>query len=301
MIKQPSLNTTDVSDNNYEWRPADFKSFLTERDHLQSSINEACLFRGHRKTDWLLDATFARSLKLKLSLPDTHRYPEQALSDIEMQHALAKLWLQKVDAVQLNPDLVKMESQGIDSYFEYHRHHQQNPYDYHIRDIDPKGTNFLDFSYDWRVGLYFANDKREDADEGALFIVRQTMLKKALLTNPFFHTIEALRKALNQYPQHPYDGWPLLVYPKGQLRNSLDPKPTRQNAAYIAQMDFRFDLGLSWIDRHFLTGDQIFMKLILPAGTQQEVTDYLTGQGITRDYLFPPTIFDKRDASAMIS
>jgi hypothetical protein len=260
MIQRPALTKTVVSSDNYEWRPIDFKSFLTERDHIQKTINEACLFRGHRKTDRLLDSTFARNLKLKIGLPITHRYPEQALCNIEMQHTFANLWLQKIDRIQLNPEIVKMNSQGIDPYFEYHRHHQQNPDDNRINDIDPKGTNFIDFSYDWKVAIYFANDRREDNDEGALFIVRQTMIKKALLTNPFFYTIEALRKALNQHPQHPYDGWPLLVYPKGQLKNSLDPKPSRQNAVYIAQMDFRFDLGLSWMDRHFLTGDQIFMK-----------------------------------------
>lgn len=98
---------------------------------------------------------------------------------------------------------------------------------------------------------------------------------------------------LNQESQKSYSGWPLFVYPQGQLKNALDPKPARQNAAYLAQMDFRFDLGLSWVDRHFLTGDQIFMKLILPVGTQQEVSDYLTTEGITHNYLFPPTIFDK--------
>ncbi len=292
MIQKPTLKSTVVSNDNYEWRPADFKSFLVERNHIQGIINEAC-FRGHRKTDRLLDSTFARNLKLRMGIPVTHRYPEQALCDIEMQHAFAKLWLQKIDSIQLNPEIVKMESQGVDPYFEYHRHHQQNPNDKRINDVGLKGTNFIDFSYDWKVALFFANDKRENADEGALFIVRQTMLKKALLTKPFFHTIEALRKVLNQESQKSYGGWPLFVYPQGQLKNSLDPKPARQNAAYLAQMDFRFDLGLSWVDRHFLTGDQIFMKLILPIGTQQEVSDFLTAEGITHSYLFPPTIFDK--------
>lgn len=290
-----------VSNDNYEWRPVDFNSFLAERDHIQKSINEACLFRGHRKADRLLDSTFARNLKLKMGLPVTHQYPEQALCDIEMQHALAKVWLQKIDKIQLNPEIVKMTPQGIDPYFEYHRHHQQNPDDPRINDVDPKGTNFIDFSYDWKVALYFANNKREDDDEGVLFIVRQTMLKKALLTKPFSHIIEALKNALNQYPQRPYDGWPLMVYPQGQLKNSLDLKPTIQNAAYIAQMDFRFDLGLSWTDRHLLTGDQIFMKLILPAGTQQIVNDYLTVHGITHAHLFPPTIFDKCPTPSLYS
>jgi hypothetical protein len=61
MIQKPILTNTVVSNDNYEWRPVDFKSFLTEK-HIQNIINEACLFRGHRKTDRLLDSTFARNL-----------------------------------------------------------------------------------------------------------------------------------------------------------------------------------------------------------------------------------------------
>lgn len=100
MIQKPILTSTVVSNDNYEWRPVDFNSFLTERNHIQGIINEACLFRGHSKIDRLLDSTFARNLKLKIGLPVTHRYPEQALCDIEMQHALARLWLQKIDSIQ---------------------------------------------------------------------------------------------------------------------------------------------------------------------------------------------------------
>lgn len=88
MIQKPILTNTVVSNDNYEWRPVDFKSFLTEQKHIQNIINEACLFRGHRKTDRLLDSTFARNLKLKIGLPVTHRYPEQVLCDTGIQHAL---------------------------------------------------------------------------------------------------------------------------------------------------------------------------------------------------------------------
>jgi hypothetical protein len=297
MISISLLNTTVLERDNTEWMTTNFKNFLVELNHIKDSLGEACLYRGHRRIDWLLDSTFSRSLKQMLKLSVTRQYPEQALDDIELQHYLAGLWLQKVDAVQLNPDLLKMEPQGIDPYFEYHRHHQQNPDDEYINDVDPKGTNFVDFSYDWRVGLYFANCKRDEKDEGVLFIVRQTVLGPVLLTKPFSHTIEALRKALALSPEKIYNGLPLMVYPEGQMNNSLDPKPKRQDAVYIAQMDFRFDLGLSWELRQLTTGKQVFLKLILPAGTQDEVTAFLEEQGITPDYLFPPTIFDKRSVN----
>ncbi len=294
MISTPLLSKTEVALNNYEWRPGSFKDFLAELNHIKDSLEEACLFRGHRQIDWLMDSTFSRSLKQMLKLPITQQYPEQAWDDVELQHYLAKLWLQKVDAVQLNPDLLKTEPQGIDPYFEYHRHHQQNPDAEYINDVDPKGTNFVDFSYDWRVGLYFANCKRDEKEEGALFIVRQTVLGPVLLTKPFSHTIEALRDVLVLNPKTAYSGLPLMVHPKAHMNNSLDPKPKRQDAVYIAQMDFRFDLGLSWELRQLTTGKQVFIKLILPAGSQEEVAAFLEGQGITCEYLFPPTIFDKR-------
>lgn len=47
-----------------------------------------------------------------LKLPITLQYPEHAWDDVELQHYLARLWLQKVDALQLNSDLLKMEPQG---------------------------------------------------------------------------------------------------------------------------------------------------------------------------------------------
>lgn len=106
-----------------------------------------------------------------------------------------------------------MESMGIDPYFEYHRHHQQNPDDEYINDADPKGTNFVDFSYDWRVGLYFANCQRGENEEGALFIVRQTVLGPVHLTKPFSNTIEDLRETLTKNPNGAYGGLPLMVHP----------------------------------------------------------------------------------------
>ena len=113
------------------------------------------------------------------------------------------------------------------------------------------------------------------------------------MTKPFSDTIEALRDALVLNPKTAYSGLPLMVQPKAHMNNSLDPKPKRQDGVYIAQMDFRFDLGLSWELRQLTVGKQVFIKLILPVGSQEEVAAFLEGQGITREYLFPPTIFDK--------
>ena len=124
---KPILKNTIVDEENHEWRPGNFPDFLAELEHLKKTINEALIFRGHRQSDWLLDSTFARSLKKQLGFPLTSRYPYEFLEKIPFQHALSREWLKKVDSVQFSPQLLAFHPQGIDLYFEYHRHLQQNP------------------------------------------------------------------------------------------------------------------------------------------------------------------------------
>lgn len=293
MISKPCLSPTIINSNNYEWRPKTFDEFLKELEHVQKNINEACMFRGQRRLDWLLDSTIARSFKQMRGMPIIKRYSEIDLEDTQLQHQLAKLWLKKVKSVQLSPELLALEAQGADVYFEYHRHHQQNPDDKFINDVDPKGTNFIDFSYDWKVALFFANNRRKESDEGVVYIVRQAVLGPVYQTKPYSHTIENMQNALLDKDKA-YGHLPLMIYPQGQVNNSLDPKPKRQSAVYIAQMDFRFDLELSWKLRHLMTDNQVYIKMVLPAGTQKEVATFLDTEGITQEYLFPPTVFDKQ-------
>ncbi len=66
------------------------------------------------------------------------------------------------------PYLQSFVLQGIDPFYEYHRHFQHNPDDPRINDIQPFGSTFIDFSQDWRVALFFANAKRGQDDEGGM-------------------------------------------------------------------------------------------------------------------------------------
>jgi hypothetical protein len=107
-------------------------------------IDEACLFRGQRQSDWLVDSTFARSLKSLNGVKTTERYLEDVLASVAVQHEFARIWLQKFYRVQLSPQLQQFRSQEVDRYFEAYRHQQQNPNAPHLTDISPFGTNFID-------------------------------------------------------------------------------------------------------------------------------------------------------------
>lgn len=81
-------------------------------------------------------------------------------------------------------------------------------------------------------------------------------------------------------------GPPLLFDPPKQIGN---PQPNRQDAVYWAQMDLAYDLEDIWKQQELpeIRNERIFIKLILPDGTQNDCGDYLDGKGITHEYLFP--------------
>ena len=213
---------------------------------------------------------------------------------MQIQHQLFQQYSQKMARVYINPELQKLEKQGIDSYFELHVGRQQNPKDPRFPDIEPFGTCFIDFTKNFKIGLFFANYHRQKADDGALFIVRQTAIGNAPKNILFKEILLRLKKMIQDEPNKAYGSLPLLIFPEKQLYNLLDPKRSLQEAVYFAQLDFIVDLELSWADLAQNTEKQVFVKFILPKQSSEEVNEFLKLQGITEEYLFPKTIFDKK-------
>ena len=296
LLFRPILSSTQISWDNHEFRSTNFANFCIELENLLSSMVEACLFRGQRTADWLIDSTLARSIKKQRGLKVIQRYSNQDLADGRLQHDFARLWLNKFHTIVLSPELKQLEEQGLDPYFEYHRHAQQNPNDSLIRDFEPLGTNFIDFTYNWKIGLFFANRKRKKDEESALFIVRQKELGTVLYqsSKAVYEITRELEKWLEEKPSTMYGHLPLMIYPEKQLRNSNDAKPERQSAVYLVQTDFRCDLEYSWRNLTEESGNQVYAKFILPAGTQKDVEDYLKAEGLTEEFLFPTTVFDTK-------
>lgn len=299
----PSSENTLISNDGFEWQPKTFSECLNELKHLKNIIPDCCYFRGQRLNNRLLDSTFARKMKDKRGLQDAERYSPEQQSDIGLQHELANDLLKSLTSVpilriflsEFSPPL-KVKGHSIDLLFQYHIHVQQNPKDSNLIEFTSLGTNFLDFSLNWKIGLFFANRNRLPSDEGALFVVHQRNLGPVFCRGetPFQDIIIDLKRKLNQDSQQEYVGLPLLPWPNAYLNNTLDPKPKRQEAIYIAQMDFRKDLELSWKELYQKTKKQTYIKIVIPANTSHEVQEYLTAQGLNEDFLFPNTKFDAK-------
>ncbi len=298
----PSLKSTLVNGDGFEWRPATFSDCLLELEHIRTLIPECCYFRGQRLSDRLLDSTFARKMKERRGVKDIQRYSFEQQSNTAFQHDLGNDLLKTLYSVpvlrpflsELTPPL-RVGGHPVDMLFQYHIHVQQNPKDPNLIKFTSLGTNFLDFSLNLKIGLFFANRNRLVPDEGALFVVHQKNLGPVLHSGetPFQDIILRLRRTMTQNPLHEYSGLPRLPWPNVHVNNILDPKPKRQEAIYIAQMDFRKDLELSWKELYAQTKKQTYIKIIIPSNTSHEVQAYLTLQGLTEEFLFPKTKFDE--------
>ena len=61
-----------------------------------------------------------------------------------------------------------------------------------------------------------------------------------------------------------------------------------QQAIYFAQIDLRVDMETIWREQEKgLENETILVKLVLPSGTESQVNEYLSGKGITAEFLYP--------------
>jgi hypothetical protein len=241
-------------------------------------------------------------MKERRGVKDINRYPIEHQSSIALQHELGNDLLNTLYSVPILSSFLSEDAppfivggHPIDMLFEYHIHVQQNPKNPNLIEFTTLGTNFLDFSLNWKIGLFFANRNRLQADEGAIFVVHQKNLGPVFHSGgtPFQEVILRLRNTMAQNPLQEYPGLPRLPWPNAQFNNALDPKPKRQEAIYVAQMDFRKDLELSWKELYAHTKKQTYLKIVIPKHTVDEVKDFLISQNLTEDFLFPKTEFDE--------
>lgn len=293
----PVCSNTIVGSEPHEWTPSNFDDFLKELQHIIGSCpGNNPLFRGHADRKWLLESTFVRTCKkILLDLEPHIRPSDEVRKSVEYHQALFGLLLLKYDVlVKPSQELEILEKeQGIDALFELIKRFQQYP----DEDRGPlKGTFFLDWTQSKDVGLFFANFNANRGyikirkNEGALFICDQTASRKTFMRRNgepvrVQETLDRMIKAQNEKKAF---GCPLLFYPPKQIHSI---QANRQDAIYWAQMDLRYDLEDIWKleEKDKKEEEYIFIKLILPDGTQKECEDYLNSQSppITHHHLFP--------------
>jgi len=297
----PTCSTTTVGPDQHEWRPASFDDFLNELDFIIDSCpGNNPLFRGHADRKWVLDSTFVRTCKKILLNLEPHMRPvEKVRGSVEYHQALFGLFLLKYDVLiqlddEFNELMVLEQTHDIDALFELMKKYQQYP---EKDKTTIRGTFFMDWSQSKNVGLFFANYDANEQEiklrygDGALFICDKTATGKTLMRrNDRPIKVQEIINLMVERNNNENQGFgcPLLFYPPKQRLNN---RANKQDAIYWAQMDLRYDLEDIWKlqEKDKKEDEYIFIKLILPDGTQKECDDYLNSQSppITHRHLFP--------------
>ncbi len=266
----------------HDWCPQDFQSFLVELRHITeacSGRNSKPFFRGHANDRWSLDCTFVRSfIEGIFSLDDYQKLNRQIRRSINFHQSVLSLFLLKFGVLSSpSHEALGLErTEGIDPWFELMKHSQQYP----EKDWGIMGTCLTDWTFSPDIALYFANDGR--IGPGAVFICEPLEMGKVLQVKKMAEVLKLMQEKIFSNPSA---GVPLIFHPKIQAPH---PRAAAQNPVYIAQMDYRADLADAWLTQESgLVDRQIFIKLILPNGSQDECDMYLRKKRITSEVVFP--------------
>jgi hypothetical protein len=283
----PLYQSTKVSDDNHEWTPSSFESFISELENIKKhcrNIDHLALFRGHREKNWLLDSTFVRYVKEKvLGVNPVEKIKKEYRFSIEFQRLIGGLFLYKFGTRTVpHKDLFDLaEKNGIDPWFEWMKRIQQYPKE----DLGTlRGSFLIDWTQSQEVGVFFANESRDNEKEGSVYIVDITAMGKVL------HQDMAVEKILETFQNAIHGdippGLPLVFYPRNQIKCE---RANNQDAAYIAQMDLRSDLAEIWRKKEMElnNGETIFIKLNLPKKTNKQCDEWLFNKKITNNFIYP--------------
>ncbi|WP_084031898.1 FRG domain-containing protein [Desulfonatronum lacustre] len=288
MKLKPLFSSTKILSRTDEWAPVSFKEFVEEVEHVISHcklLDHYLLFRGHGSASWLLDSTFARFVKQHiLGINITETIIEDYRHSLDFYRLVSSLFLCKFGTL-IKPSLelthVADENPGIDPWFELMKRFQQYPEE----DMSNlKGTFLLDWTQDWRVALYFANNGRNDQENGVLFLADMSqsgsVLHRDLMVGEI---IGRLHEAFMNDQQF---GPPLIFSPRKQI--TCD-RAKQQDAIYVAQMDLRLDLSEYWrvLDQKRDDGSRILNRIYLPKDTKKEINEWLADQGVTERFIYP--------------
>ena len=286
---KPSSTATRIT-RTREWLPESLDALLAEIDTLKLRAAEEkrlLIYRGHRRREWRLDATFARSVKSRLFGMEAYDGFSARLRDSgDLNSALTSLLLLKFGTL-LGPsaELKTVESEhGVDAWFELMKRYQQYPEE---DVLALAGTNFLDWSQSSDVALFFGNDGRDG--EGALFVCDATATGKSL---QMLSVVEVLRKVREQLMRGEANGLPLLFSPPKQIANQ---RAKNQQAVYFAQMELRLDMLESWRLQELSKDDEsIILKIVIPRGTEGDLRKYLEAKNIAEPFIYPDKVVTKR-------
>jgi len=246
-----------------------------------SSPDRLVLYRGQRDHSWLLDSTIARSLKKNwFHVLPGHQFSGQAQESFELHRLLVSAILWKFAyVVRPSPELRMHAEKSIelDSMFEMMKRCQQYPDREHDWPSVP-GTPLVDWSRSSEIGLFFANRHRNKDQAAAVFILDATETGKVQMKKKVEKILRIMEAQINERSP----GLPLLFCPPSQ---TLMLRAKRQEAFYFAHMDLRYDLARIWRIHEREIARRVLLKMILPSGTNDAVSEYLKNKGLTEEFV----------------
>lgn len=279
---KPLLSDTQTSPEAIQWAPSSFKNLLIELEHIKKNCegNQILpLYRGQADYQWPLDSSFLRnSINTLFNITDYYILADNIRQTIEFNKMLYSLLFVKYGIIA-NPhkELYNLEEkQNIDPWFELLKYNQQYPENdlFHI-----KGTFILDWTTDFLVALYFAN---EDKDKrGGVWIYDSVSTGKTLQIKKISDIMELMKS--DEQVNNPKN-LPLIFHPPKQTDQH---RAKNQKAVYISQMDFRYNLADVWYNYGLNINNKVVIQLILPFDSHDEVDIYLKEKGYTYYHIYP--------------
>lgn len=231
------------------------------------------LFRGQSPHNRELNSTLARELRGQTSKLPPNYIPKEPLSQWSVK------WLHKYHRIILggfipDEDVTRPLNGKGDPLFEIIRYIQMNPSQEKMRNAIPNHpTPTLEFSESSNIALYFSSYK-ENEDGGIYCLDKSSM-----------PTLFSFKDALDAMIQN-NESFPCILDPLTKLNDVEDPKPKRQQAAYIFQRDLRYPID------HYTSIE----KIIVRKNLYPSIKNFLKGQGITEEFVYnknniptPPT------------
>ncbi len=177
-------------------------------------------------------------------------------------------------------------SHGIDPYFELLKHVQQYPETYQESPFI-KGTNLIDWTGTLDIALYFATYKGKDSNkristgDGSIWVYDASSTGNILQTGKMKTTLDSMTSAEFLSGGRTF---PLMFHPQKQT-NQL--RSSNQQPAYIAQMDFRYDLADVWANYDKERDEKTFFKIHILEAIKYELADHLESRGVSEEHVYP--------------
>ena len=278
----PRRADTALSPGGRVWSPATAEALFEE---LQSLVSQDALrlFRGNRDFSWLIDSKFARTVKTNAFgfNPSEVPLPAIATSRYFVDVLYGMLHLKFGVLGSPSPQVLALSDAhpGMDPWFEWMKNMQQYP------DTDVPaalaGTPLLDWSTDWRVGLWFACADAGNVD-GAIYVWDATTSGECQSTRTVRELLD--RIAEHDWQQGAIPGLPMIFRPAAMTHMA---RATAQRALYVAQIDLRWPLEQVFRENEARLGHRLFLKIRVADALKPQVRELLREDGIDQAAMYP--------------